>query len=436
MARRRKTVSKKTRRKKADNRLLNKFIRIFIVSFAIMLLGTGVFTAGYVFISKNSFADQITGKGKNKVEKEEKTRTTFAVFGVDKDGFRTDVTMLVFFDHKTAELDVLSIPRDTKIDIPDDIYVEMATRRNVPRTIKINEVPTYSDPEKRNETSVAVLEELFDVDIDYFFNMDIGGFKYIVDLIGGVEMEIPFNMVYNDPYQDLHINLRAGQQTLNGDQAEQLVRYRKGYANGDLGRLDMQHEFMVAFMKQLLTPKNKINKVNIASAAILYMTTDFTDSMDYLDYVDKLSINKINISTIPGENEYTDRSYFIYDEDEVKDYIQAIINNEDSDSKQADEEEEEEEIDAKALKISVQNGTNISGFASSTKDKLENSGYTVIEAINYKDKPVDKTMLIVPTKKVGEEISEYFNNPEIVVDDSKLSEEKEVIIVLGDSDEV
>jgi LCP family protein required for cell wall assembly len=435
-------VTRKKRRKK-KNKLLNKFIRIFIVSFAILILATAVCTACYIFISKNSFANTNTKPGKNpnvEVPKEEKTKTTFAVFGVDRDGFRTDVTMLVFFDHKTLNMDIVSIPRDTRIDIPDDIYIDMKSkRRNAPKTIKINEVPSYSEnsPEKRNETSVAVLEEIFDVDIDYYINIDLKGFKYIVDLIGGVEVYIPEDMYYNDPFQDLHINLKKGLRTLNGDRAEQLVRNRKSYANGDLGRIDMQHEFMIAFMEQLLKPKNKINMVNLSGTALMYVDTNFDKVVDYLDYLDKISVDKLSLTVLPGEDIFEGRSYFIYDEEKCRELFDKIINNKqlEEPSENQVEQNEEEEIDVKKLKISVQNGTNISGFAGNTMKALKEKGFNIIEATNYdSDTTISNTIIFAPTKKAGEEIGRNFKNPEIKVDKSKLSSNIEAIIVLGESD--
>lgn len=437
------------------NRLLSKFLKVFITAFAVLIMIVGIGTIGYVLFAQKPSSNGTESTPEvgeennsnptqpNDTEddiKNEKEITTFALFGVDKDGFRTDVVMLAFFNNKTKEINMISIPRDTRVKIPDDIYNEILTRRNdVEQIVKINEVPAYVEPSERNKISVQVIESAFGIDIDYYLSTDLKGLVAIVDLIGPIPMDIPFDMVYTDEAQKLFINLDKGMQHIWGVQAEQLIRYRAGYANADLGRINMQHNFMLAFAEKMLSVENKMNIVNLATAALLYIDTDFTTAIDYINYIDDIDLNNISIETLPGEASDTSRNFYIYDYDKTKAMLNTIFNktNIDSNVDQPVDEIIEPEIiiTAKELSISVQNGTNIAGFAGRTKEMLNGDGYNVIEAIDYDQKPVETTRLLVPSKEVGEELATYFNHPEININEDMLDDNIQAIIILGGSDE-
>ncbi|PKM95104.1 MAG: hypothetical protein CVU84_07220 [Firmicutes bacterium HGW-Firmicutes-1] len=417
------------KKKKSKNRLLSKFLKVFVLAFImltiVVLIGTGV----SLLVKNLGKTDPKVGKDAEELKK----ITTFAVFGLDKDKFRTDVVMLLFFNNETKKIDIVSIPRDTMVTIPDDMYEDIQERRSgVNQTIKINEIPAYYEPEDRNDASVKIIEETLDIDIDYYMTLNLDGFTKIVDIVGPIEVDIPFDMNYSDPFQDLYINLDAGVQYIDGDQAEQLIRYRKGYANGDLGRIETQHKFMKSFIEQLLVVENKMNIVNIAKSVLVYVETDFVTAIDYVNYIDDISAENISIETIPGDTKTIGRSYFIHDEVGTKALFDSIIN---ATLENAETEVEEEVlIDVKTLNISVQNGTYTSGLAAKYKGTLEEGGYTVSEAIDYTEKPVSATRLIVPNDKVGQELAPFFENPSIEVKESLLEEETGVIIILGESD--
>ncbi|NDL67659.1 LCP family protein [Anaerotalea alkaliphila] len=435
---------------RGQKRLLVKFIKVFSMTFLLLLLVAGLATGAYVLLAKNSLFESWRNKAEDRKAEEAarealmgKPNTTLAIFGVDKDGFRTDVAMVAVFNHRTADVDIVSIPRDTQIRIPDDIYEEITSRRKgVSQNVKINEVPAYVKSEDRNKVSVKVMEETFGVEIDHYVNMDLDGFKYMVDMIGGVPMEVPMDMKYSDPEQDLEIDLKAGQQTLSGSQAEQLVRFRKGYADGDIGRISVQHTFMKAFMAQLLKVDNRLNIMNIGASALLYVDTDFSNALDYTMFIDQITPEKIHMHMLPGEVNDRNRAYYTYDYEETKLLFEQILSGTVREGEEGEGTEDGEGqsvepakiINPKDLAISVQNGTRISGFAAKTKDRLAQAGYTVLEAVNYENKPVQTTRLKVPTQEVGEALAREFNNPKIEVDESLLDQELEIIIILGESD--
>jgi len=449
--------------RKNQKRMLNKFIQVFLTTFALLMIVIAIGTVVYVVVSQRNISTPVAEAdffgdteytGPTVVDGEidegplaEKKMTTFAVFGVDSDNYRTDVNMLVFFNHETAAIDIISIPRDTRVKIPDEIYETIQQRRNdVDQIVKINEVPAYI-VEDRNEVSVAVLEKSLGVDIDYYIKMDLDVFRKIVDIIGGVTFDVPFDMAYNDPEQDLFISLSKGEQTLNGGQAEQLVRFRSGYDNGDIGRIEMQHAFMKAFVNQLLTTKNRLNMLNIVGEVLMRVETNFDQAVEYLTFLEKIDPENFVMHMLPGEVENSTRSYYVYDYDATKLMLNDIINDpyrSEAEEGEAPTPETDTEtvvdvvpeviIDVKNLAVSVQNGTRVGGFAGGTGELLEGEGYNVVDISDYPEKPVARTKLMVPHEEVFEAMKAQFTNPEMILAPAMMDEEFQVVVVLGQDD--
>ena len=166
------------------------------------------------------------------------------ILGED-DGFGgPDVIMVALFDTNVPSLDILSIPRDTVVNVPWGLK-------------KINSVQAfYGQLPGEHENYVEAMAEQVGMLIGHipqnWITLDLTGFITLVDAIGGVEFYVPQNMVYSDPEQDLFINLRRGRQLLNGDQAMQLVRFRN-FPTGDIARIGVQQDFLWALSNQLLS---------------------------------------------------------------------------------------------------------------------------------------------------------------------------------------
>lgn len=151
---------------------------------------------------------------------------------------RTDTLLLVRIDPQAGTVNVLSIPRDTRVQIPG---YGMA---------KINQANVDGGPELVAQT---IGYNLGNIPIDRYVRVSTGAFKELVDLVGGIEVMVPKRMQYEDRTQDLHIDLQPGWQTLNGDQAEQFARFRKD-ANGDIGRVQRQQMLLKALRERLTNP--------------------------------------------------------------------------------------------------------------------------------------------------------------------------------------
>lgn len=132
--------------------------------------------------------------------------------------------------------------------------------------------------------------------------MDLEGFRGIVDAVGGVEMELPNALYYSDPEQGLYINLPAGHQTLNGEQAEQFVRFREDYNQGDLGRVNAQKMFISAFFAKLKSC-GVANAASIAEKVFDNVTCDL-ELGDVVFFAKKLmaaDLSGITMRTLPGQ---------------------------------------------------------------------------------------------------------------------------------------
>ncbi len=166
--------------------------------------------------------------------------TRFLILGCDRSTRLTDSILLVSLNETAKEARILQIPRDTYAEYTEGSYKKLNGAMNALGERGVKEF----------------LSDAIGVKIDYFLVLKLDFFRELVDAIGGVELTVPEDMEYSDPAQDLHISLKAGSTRLDGSMAEQFVRYRSGYVNADLGRLDAQKLFLCAFAKQCrsLTP--------------------------------------------------------------------------------------------------------------------------------------------------------------------------------------
>ena len=175
---------------------------------------------------------------------------TFLLLGKDTSSGSTDTIILVSYDVPNQQVNMMSIPRDTAVNVPWSVK-------------KVNSV--YSAKESSGgglENLKQQVAYLTGVMPDFYVLIEWEAVGEVVEALGGVEFDVPRNMNYDDPYQDLHIHLEKGLQVLNGEEAMGVIRYRHdnvradgvmpGYADGDLGRTKTQQAFLKACAKQAL----------------------------------------------------------------------------------------------------------------------------------------------------------------------------------------
>ena len=234
------------------------------------------------------------------------------VAGTDEEGYRTDLILLLRYNMSTNCVNVLQIPRDTRI--------ENTSRHDN----KINSA--YSMPEKEQALSDEI-ELITGIRPEKYVIVSFRAFRELIDAIGGVEVNVPMRMYYTDPVQNLTIDLYPGKQVLNGRQSEMFMRFRynndgTGYPNGDIDRIQAQKKFYEAALNKVLSGSTILKVPKIMGIINKNVRTDFTgeDIMKYIGKIPSFKMENIKIFTLPGEGAYGDDgvSYFFHDQKETE----------------------------------------------------------------------------------------------------------------------
>jgi len=212
----------------------------------------------------------------------------------------TDTIIVASYNPNTQKATLLSIPRDTYVG---------KNPSNATAYEKINAL--YSRKHRANETLEAV-NEITGLNIEYYAVIKTEALIKLVDVIGGITFNVPINMDYDDKSQDLHIHLKAGEQMLDGDKAEQLVRFRHNnngtsypeeYGDNDIGRMRTQREFILQVIKQTAKPENifKLGEILDVAKQDVETNIDFNAAKDYIPYVVEFNTDELLTDNIPGE---------------------------------------------------------------------------------------------------------------------------------------
>ncbi len=159
------------------------------------------------------------------------------LFGTDPSEDFSDVIMVLSVNPEKKTLSLLSVPRDTKVTIDQS-------------TCKINAVLQMGG----DEFAVQSVKDVLDIPIHDYVVVNIDAVETFIDELGGIWFDVPQNMYYQDPEQDLYINIKKGYQLLNGEDAVKVLRFRQ-YPRGDLDRNQVQQEFLKAVFSQKFQPQ-------------------------------------------------------------------------------------------------------------------------------------------------------------------------------------
>ena len=198
---------------------------------------------------------------------------TFLILGLDEEEYNTDVIMTVTFDTENHTLNAVSIPRDTLVNVEWSLKLANSILANMRIKFKAE-----TDRDKREELAMqATVERFADIlgyETDNWITVNMKGFAALIDAIGGVDFNVPVNMEYHDPYQNLHISYSRGMHTgLTGKQALEILRFRS-YASADIGRINTQQLFLTAAVEQILAKKSSINMTSLAGIVKNHIKTD------------------------------------------------------------------------------------------------------------------------------------------------------------------
>ena len=220
---------------------------------------------------------------------------TCLIFGMDDGYGNTDTIMVASFDVPNKKIGLMSIPRDTVISLENSIAFN-----------KINAVYGQSGvPGLKEEIS-----ELLGIPLDFYVKVRLSAFEKLVNAVGGVYFDVPVDMHYFDPDQDLLIDLTAGPQTLTGEQAMGLVRFRQdnsGAGYGDTGRTHTQQEFLKAMLGQVLSGADVGDIPTLVDILVNYVETDanINDMIYFGRALIGMSLNEaLQNETLPAMWEY------------------------------------------------------------------------------------------------------------------------------------
>jgi LCP family protein required for cell wall assembly len=239
------------------------------------------------------------------------------IVGTDDDGTRTDTILIANLNTHTKQVSLMSIPRDTYVSGNYAIA-------------KINSIYGMNG---QGERGIRALEEKIEETLGFFVDgyviVDLEAFIKTVDLVGGVEFDVPQDMYYSDPTQDLYIDLKKGTQLLDGAHAIQLVRYRKGYATADIRRTEVQQEFLQALALKCMETASLSQLKQYAEIFYEYVNTDLTiGNMVYLgQMLMECDFSQMFSVTLPGEGvEINGGSYYQLYAKQVLEIVNAHFN--------------------------------------------------------------------------------------------------------------
>lgn len=291
----------------------------------------------------------------------------------------TDTIMVAKYSPKNQQASLLSIPRDSFVGKSQ----ETATAFD-----KIN-----AKYQLNPQATIDAVNSLTGLNIKYFVAVDTKALRELVDAIGGVEFDVPIDMDYDDPTQNLEIHIKQGLQVLDGKNAEGVVRFRHNndyttyseeYGDNDLGRMKTQRAFITTVLKQTLKATNitKIGDIiNIAKERV-QTNLEWDTIKNYIIALMDFDTENLQTDSLPGNPKYINGiSFFLVDKKSAKEKIQEMFLNQPvTDESEDESSESEEKPSAKSnssIKLEVINGTGSNSKFTSAQEQLKAHGYKI-----------------------------------------------------------
>lgn len=313
------------------------YLKIFVFAFVAF---TALFTGAYAALDKyyaeeliqpaSTIDDENTAKNQhdktpvvvdNRTELEkladDSNRINIIAFGLNNS--LADTMMLISFDPDTEKMDVISVPRDTYF--PIEGY-------NSPAKKKMNAIYGMKDIGGASGMKTYI-SEFFGVPIDYYVKVDFDAVAAIVDVLGGYDVYVPFNMSYDDEWDSppLHIHFDKGNHHLSGADTVKYLRWRKNsdgsHSEGDIQRVARQQDFVKAMLKQALSSKLP----TVINTAMKYIKTDMTieTSLSYAVQAAGMTSDDIVFHTVAGTDKMMNGlSYWIHDPAELETLMYSL----------------------------------------------------------------------------------------------------------------
>ena len=283
----------------------------------------------------------------------------------------------------------MSVPRDS------------FTGENVKRAKASDKINALYNLTKDPMETVEAVNELTGLDLKYYAIVQTEALIELVDALGPIEYDVPINMDYDDVTQDLHIHFEKGLQEIDGQEAEELLRFRKNndgtsfpteYGDNDIGRMRNQREFLTAVVEQTVKLENitKLGSILDIASRNLITNVDFNTLKDYLPYAVEFSTENLLTESLPGTvpdlKQTNNVSIFVVDEEETKQMVKELFypeeqtedgNTVDANTTNSSSSNSSATLSKSNIKIEVLNGTNNGKVLQELVNKLTEEGYNV-----------------------------------------------------------
>lgn len=301
-------------RKRSKGSGVQKFLLISVSVLAVIIIASGIWLSSMWGQIYEVVMPENNGVIPNPEQEEDVAIPdimNILLLGLDPrdQGMRSDTIMIMTLNRRSGEISIFSIPRDMRVNIPGH------------GQDKINHAYAYGGIALTRET----VEDFLDIEIDYYMTTDFDGFENIIDILGGIDLDVEKKMYYKGI--DVLIDLKPGPQHLDGAQALQYVRWRSD-SEADFGRVRRQQQFLKALLQEMIAFKNIIKFPRLLPEIAENIKTDLELNQAIL-LVNKLKgvdFEQINTFTLPGRGgEINGISYVIPQEDEICDLVEKYM---------------------------------------------------------------------------------------------------------------
>jgi len=386
-----KSIGNRIRKNKVRGLKKKKEKKVILILFSVILLVILIFLLKYLGIFP--FTSDILSYN----------RINVLIVGCDEieNYGRADTIVFLSISPKAKDALILSIPRDTRVEIPG---------RGMD---KINHAYAFGGVKLISETVSLFL----DMPIHFYAVADFIGFVNIIDELGGVEIDVEKEMHYVDKAGGVEINLSPGKQILNGEKSLQYIRFRQDKL-GDLGRIKRQQKLALAVIEKMMNFESIAKIPQISEGVNEYIETDIKvqDAIALANLFKGTNQEKFNVETVQGEPVYIKGvSYLEPDVEKVRQRVKSLAYSENS-----------------GMKVEVLNGNAMSGIAHKIAKDLEIQGFEVVNIGNADNFNYEKTKIIVYSKEVNldNEFKKLFKDCEIVKE-YQTNPNPDLVIILG-----
>lgn len=402
-------------------KLLFKFTGIML--FIMLVIFVGVYTYSRVTGNSIEFEGTIFEAVTPKETK------NILVAALHTEGPLTDFIMLVQYNPTTKKVAALSIPRDTKVIGSIDGKINSAYAKR-----------------KKMDDLIDRVQEVTSVPIDNYILLETSVVEEMVDAIGGITYDVPFDMKYDDNSQNLHINILKGKQTLDGENVVKFLRFRKNNDKtiqwGDIQRIDLQQDFIKAAAKQIVTPEILPKLPELIKLGLSLVKTDISygEMIKYANDVLTFNMDNLRMEVLPGEAGYVDGlSYYIANTKETVALVEELFYNDEVAEEVVEVVEEQKKTVTSKLEekddvsIEVLNATTTTGLAAKVSRLLKEENYNITKTGNYKATDKQKTKIINRgiSDNFVKELKQKLGIGTIVEEDKKSSSDSDITIIIG-----